>query len=374
MTLSTGGIRELVYSQSKPELNFMRRIYALFVCLISLSTNVFAQPPVAAFATATPQGCAPLNGNFFDNSTNNPNSWDWDFGDLNAPAHGFVQNPTHIYLFPGTYTVTLIVINASGSDTLVKTGLIRVFPNPVASYIMTDDSVCSGSSITFTDSSVPGDTTINNYQWSFNDGSAAVFTNPVSHVFTNTTMNALYYVPTYTVTDIFGCSSTISGDTVNAFPVPVPDLGADTLYACQGQTYSVTPGIFAAYLWFDGSISPTYMVPTQQPDTMTIKVMVWNQFNCPSDVDSSVVVILVCSSTEEIDNFTSVYPNPFSNIIKINSRQPLNGANYLLFDLTGKIIMQGTINNNLIDADELATGMYFLRIADRTFIVTKSVD
>ena len=52
----------------------------------------------------------------FDNSSNTAtiNSWSWDFGDgspgVSCSGSGCTaeQNPTHTYLVPGTYTVTLV--------------------------------------------------------------------------------------------------------------------------------------------------------------------------------------------------------------------------------------------------------------------------
>ena len=60
---------------------------------------------------------------FTDLTTNSPQSWLWNFGD------GFtstLQNPSHNYAANGTYTVTLTVTNAIGTDSLVQTNLITV--------------------------------------------------------------------------------------------------------------------------------------------------------------------------------------------------------------------------------------------------------
>ena len=51
---------------------------------------------------------------FTDQSTNNPTSWAWDFGDGNASTS---QNPTHAYAASGSYQVCLITSNLCGSDT-----------------------------------------------------------------------------------------------------------------------------------------------------------------------------------------------------------------------------------------------------------------
>jgi len=50
---------------------------------------------------------------FTDASTNNPTTWQWDFGDGNTSA---AQNPQHTYSAPGTYSVCLVASNAAGSN------------------------------------------------------------------------------------------------------------------------------------------------------------------------------------------------------------------------------------------------------------------
>ncbi len=62
---------------------------------------------------------------FFDNSTNNPESWTWTFegGD---PETSDVQNPVVTYNESGTFDVTLTVENAAGSDTMTKENYIVV--------------------------------------------------------------------------------------------------------------------------------------------------------------------------------------------------------------------------------------------------------
>jgi uncharacterized membrane protein len=66
---------------------------------------------------------APLTVQFTDLSTNSPTSWDWNFGD---GTHATIQNPSHTYTSPGTYTVILTATNAGGSDVETKVGYITV--------------------------------------------------------------------------------------------------------------------------------------------------------------------------------------------------------------------------------------------------------
>jgi PKD repeat protein len=83
-------------------------------------------PPVADFSGSPISGYAPLTVDFSDQSSNAPDSWTWDFGDGGGSSEA---NPTYVYAAPGSYTVSLTVSNAYGSDSEVKTGYITVNEN-----------------------------------------------------------------------------------------------------------------------------------------------------------------------------------------------------------------------------------------------------
>ncbi|MBM3977160.1 MAG: PKD domain-containing protein [Planctomycetes bacterium] len=84
--------------------------------------------PVAAFsasATSVVQGSAIQ---FSDLSTGGPTAWAWDF-DGNGSTDSTVKNPTFVYSNVGTFTVSLTVSNALGSDG--ETKLDHIVVNPV---------------------------------------------------------------------------------------------------------------------------------------------------------------------------------------------------------------------------------------------------
>ncbi|MFT4538242.1 MAG: serine protease [Planctomycetota bacterium] len=84
--------------------------------LISVSAS-----PIADFSGSPTSGGAPLNVNFTDLTSGSPSSWLWDFGDGNSST---AQNPSHSYLNPGTFTVSLTASNACGSDLHTKADYI----------------------------------------------------------------------------------------------------------------------------------------------------------------------------------------------------------------------------------------------------------
>src|SRR5687767_1686681 len=99
--------------------------------MILLSQWLNAQVPVADFSGTPVTGCAPLVVTFKDQSTNNPRSWNWDFGNGQLSN---VQNPVVVFSQPGVYSVTLVVKNASGTHGVTKTNYIRVNASPQADF------------------------------------------------------------------------------------------------------------------------------------------------------------------------------------------------------------------------------------------------
>ena len=79
---------------------------------------------------------------FTDLSLNGPDTWLWDFGDGNFSS---LQNPTHTYLNPGRYSVSLQTSNQYGIDSLSVINYISVFDYNITSSNLT---VCQGEDAT----------------------------------------------------------------------------------------------------------------------------------------------------------------------------------------------------------------------------------
>lgn len=104
-------------------------------------------PPISDFYAGSTTTC---NGTiaFFDQSSGNPTSWSWNFGD---GGNSTLQNPVHTYSTGGTYTVTLTTTNAFGTNTKTKTNYITYSPGtaPInASCTPSTTSNCCGFGIT----------------------------------------------------------------------------------------------------------------------------------------------------------------------------------------------------------------------------------
>jgi PKD repeat protein len=82
--------------------------------------------PVALFSASPATGSAPLLVSFTDASCAGATSWAWDF-DNDGITDSTVQNPSHTYTCPGSYTVALTVSDGvNPASTLTKPNYITV--------------------------------------------------------------------------------------------------------------------------------------------------------------------------------------------------------------------------------------------------------
>jgi PKD repeat protein len=180
-------------------------------------------PPVANFSGNLTQGDAPLTVSFTDNSTNNPTSWAWDFGDGTGSAE---QNPVHKYVAAGTYTVKLTVANAGGNGTEIKTNYItaKVPVTPVAEFNASPLSGTIPLKVQFTDNSTNNPTS---WVWDFGDRKNSTEQNP-AHNYTEVGN----YTVKLTVANAAGNGTEKKIEYITANPpiVPVAAFNASPLF------------------------------------------------------------------------------------------------------------------------------------------------
>jgi PKD repeat protein len=155
--------------------------------------------PTAAFSASPTSGTAPLAVQFTDASTGDGiTSRAWDFGDGGTSTE---KDPSHTYTTAGTYTVSLTVTNAGGSDSETKAGFITVTapttttattttttvttttpaPDlPSASFTASRRAGIAPAAVRFADSSTGSPTT---WIWDFGDGASSTEQHP-SHTYT----------------------------------------------------------------------------------------------------------------------------------------------------------------------------------------------
>ncbi|NRB50810.1 MAG: PKD domain-containing protein, partial [Saprospiraceae bacterium] len=130
--------------------------------------NSVTVAPNAAFTFAD-QGGGVVN--FMDNSTNDPTSWTWDFGDGKTST---AQSPSHTFAGPGEYNVCLTATNSAGSNTTCSS--VSIVLAPMASFSFMDQG---GGVVDFMDNSTNDPTS---WTWDFGDGNTSTAQSP-SHTF-----------------------------------------------------------------------------------------------------------------------------------------------------------------------------------------------
>lgn len=136
--------------------------------------------PVVDFIYLPVQGNIPLLVTFTDLSTGDPTSWAWDFGDGGSSN---LQDPTHTYTSPGTYTVRLTVRNSAGTSTATGSPAIMASAPTIPPVANFDYDPAAGTpplSVLFTDTSTGFPTS---WSWNFGDGSTSTLQDP-SHTYT----------------------------------------------------------------------------------------------------------------------------------------------------------------------------------------------
>ncbi|RYZ99472.1 MAG: PKD domain-containing protein [Sphingobacteriaceae bacterium] len=222
------------------------RLFCMVATLMAYTCESKAQLN-ARFSANPVEGCAPLLVNFTDQSTGNPTQWKWDLGNSTI---SYLQHPTVTYFNPGTYSVKLVVKNAAGADSLVKTQYITINAAPSVNFSSNTTNGCLPLAVNFTSNSTPGSGSISSYLWDFGDGHTSTDANP-QHVYT---ASGNFNV-SLRVTNSKGCSKTFyQANYIKAFPEVVSAFtignpaGCTSPHTVNFQSQSVGNGT-VTYAW-----------------------------------------------------------------------------------------------------------------------------
>jgi len=144
-------------------------------------------------------------------------SWFWTF-EGGEPATSTEENPTVIYLNPGSYDVTLIATGAGGSDTLTRTDYVTVQGAPTGGFTSTQVQ----NTVSFTNTSADA----TSYTWTFGDGNVSTDANP-THTY------AADGVYTVVLAATNSCGTTFVEQTVTIITVPVAAFTFNGAIGCS---------------------------------------------------------------------------------------------------------------------------------------------
>lgn len=248
------------------------------------------ETPVANFCACPRTACGELDVQFTDWSIGCIDTWEWNFGDPNSGYDNYSneENPTHSYSAPGTYTVTMTVTGAAGSDTKTKQGYIVVRGYPIADFSVLDQSGCSPIEVRFEDRSVDAVT----WLWHFGDGTTSTDQNP-----THTYTAPGDYTVTLEVRNECGKDIKTKEATVEIGEGPTADFSVENTDLCVGAEAMFTDLSLLAESWLwdfgDGTTSvdqnPTHTYTAS--GTFTVSLTVTNP--CGSDTETKSQIVTV---------------------------------------------------------------------------------
>jgi len=204
----------------------MRNITTLFFTIYG--TILFGQFSVNF--SANPQViCVGQTISFTALTSGNVNSWAWNFGDGNTSS---LQNPTHTYALPGTYTITLTASNGTVAIAEVKPNYITVNPLPNISYTTSPVGCEVPYQPVFSNVQPSGSFT---YNWNFGNGQTSTNMTPTNVTYNS---NGTYNVALTVTNTNTGCVNTLTQSiTVTNF---IADFSTDQAVYCVGETVTFT--------------------------------------------------------------------------------------------------------------------------------------
>ena len=180
-SFGNGGTAELAdpqftYAQDGTYTVMLFAINACDTAVVTQQVTVLSLP-TANFAVPDSTGaCLSATLAFQNLSVSSANSYQWSFPGGN-PASSIAAEPNVTYTSSGDYTAQLIVANANGQDTLVRSFYVEVigFANADFDYLP-----APGGVVIFTNQSLSGTT----YSWDFGDNTPSVAGLSPTHQYT----------------------------------------------------------------------------------------------------------------------------------------------------------------------------------------------
>ncbi len=266
----------------------------------STFTEIIEYFPASAIAIepSLTEGCSMLEVEFA-NFSFPVSGYDilWDFGDGNTSTD---LSPVHFYTDTGIYTVVLTITSPSGCvSQQIFNDLIAVWPLPQPDFSI-DYDTCSTLPVLFTSQSfnVGSGGPVNTWSWNFGDNNTA--SAPMtSHQYTEPGT----YFPQLTVTDINGCTDSISYELV-WYPAASISFSADETEGCEmlevSFTHNAVPSTGYDFWWSFGNGSTS---TAENP---------FHAYTSPGfyDVSLQIVSPAGCESELVAEDFIKVYNNP----------------------------------------------------------------
>ena len=273
-------------------------------CVDNQVVNVNASSAVVANYSPPADQCFIGNSFSFVDASTNPIAWSWDFGD---GVTSTLQNPTHVFSSPGTYTVTLTVSNGACND--FTSHPVTVFDNPTASVVVDANMSCFGVCDGQLTGVGSGGATPYTYLWDVTGGNVA----------TATTTNLCAVTPAITIIDANGCTAMASATIIEPAQIVVATtattnptcnggcdgsatvsvLGAISPYTVQWDdplaqvglnAINLCAGTYIAYVTDANGCTAQTSVTLTDPNAITTSISSFSDVSCFGNCDGSASV------------------------------------------------------------------------------------
>ncbi|MFK7925965.1 MAG: PKD domain-containing protein [Bacteroidia bacterium] len=201
-----------------------------------------------------------------------------------------------VYNNPGKYFPEMVLTDNNGCQTTISSpDSTQIYVLPQAQISPLDSTGCLPFQVPFVDTSIPGDSVINNWTWIFGDGDSAFIQDPI-HTFT---LDSTFTI-TLAVEDINGCVDTATTSLIS-YEGTIGDFTASDTTGCA--PFAVTfndgssnlPPISYTWIFGDGDtlIGPSNPTHTYTNDgTFDVTLIVSDNLGCSDTVVKQQYIVL----------------------------------------------------------------------------------
>jgi len=381
--------------------------------------NGCVAPPIAMFNVLNSPSCS---GEiiFEDQSYNQPNSWQWDFGDGNYSNQ---QNPTHTYSQEGIFNVKLYVSNALGQDSVLQTNIVNVdFPpaplgfndtsyyNPAIFNLFSNENVnwyidtLSNNPIYYGSNFQTPLLNTNTSYYIRKVGGPSIFGGPTDNTIGS---GGLYNNDRHLYLDCYVACNLVSADVYAGTNQAITfELRNNNSQVIEDTTITVQVGLNTLYLDFDlpvmndlelgisssgadlyrnssgasypyniGSLASItgHNSPWGDPEYHYFFYNLQLQENCMSEFAEVNAIFINSTDINDFNLNLSIFPNPTNNNLNVSSENYIHAVK--IFDMSGTLVLNHNCysKNENIDLSNLAKGFYSIQISNKNTNVKRKL-
>lgn len=360
----------------------------LLLQVIRTITTSSAKSLEAQFTADITQGAVPLSVQFTDQSTGNPSSWKWAFGDGDT---SLLQNPLHIYQNTGSFTVKLTISDGINSFALEKKDYIVAtqnyincdtlrypLPEPLTYFIIPGKGYVTGNN-SYGDKAISDyfentqpNLVITGMLCEFSIAKQAAGHNekiPVNIWKYNSSTGKPGIILATDTLSLADLINDVTSHKITTLDFDNPLQPGGSFY--MGLMLPVLTGDTVC-LWSTDSgklpVNSTWIL--QSNDEWESAEVLWSSPGQQAFIISSAIYPKVCvlNGIDGVETPVSfaIWPNPADEIITFVNQEGLkDNSQYYISDISGKEILNGLISSSLItsvDVSMLKSGIYLIHI------------